>query len=143
MKEDEARHAEHAEQAGARKLPQPIDGPFGRLGGNVFSREDAWRIVVVTCPAESTALRTTARDLNEKPIAHFCFRRPDGCRRAEGFLIDEKLSEFLLTTLQCAAQRSFFRINRRDRTADAFGDAFLVWQVIKNGSVLVLDDVVE
>jgi len=24
MKEDEARHAEHAEQAGARKLPQPI-----------------------------------------------------------------------------------------------------------------------
>lgn len=26
MKEDEARHAEHAEQAGARKLPQPIPG---------------------------------------------------------------------------------------------------------------------
>ncbi|VTQ61565.1 2-octaprenyl-3-methyl-6-methoxy-1,4-benzoquinol hydroxylase [Stenotrophomonas maltophilia] len=26
MKEDEARHAEHAEQAGARRLPFPIPG---------------------------------------------------------------------------------------------------------------------
>ncbi|RZA23481.1 MAG: demethoxyubiquinone hydroxylase family protein, partial [Lysobacteraceae bacterium] len=26
MKDDEARHAEHAEQAGARLLPQPIPG---------------------------------------------------------------------------------------------------------------------
>src|SRR5205823_15089972 len=52
--------------------------PFSGLRENVSRGHHARRPVVITCPAKSATLRTAARNLNQKSIAHLGLRREDG-----------------------------------------------------------------
>ena len=44
--------------------------PFGGLCEDVFGRDDAWRIVIISGPAKAAALLTSARYFYEQTIAH-------------------------------------------------------------------------
>src|SRR5437899_13037174 len=93
--------------------------PLGSLRQNVARRHHARRPVVVSGPAETTALRTAARDLDQKTIAHFGLRRPDAGRRREDFVSSQLVRDFGLPAANCAAQAAFFWILGRNRAADA------------------------
>src|SRR5207244_2028569 len=65
--------------------------PFECLCQNILGRNNTRRIVIVSGPAESTALRTAARDLNQEAVAHLCLGRPDSGRGAKNILIYKEI----------------------------------------------------
>src|SRR5215204_977497 len=104
--------------------------PLSRFRENVLRRNDARGIVIVSGPAESTALRAAARYLDEEAISHLRARRPDRRRRTEDLLVDEKFGKLLFTALHRPTQRTFFRVDTRESTADTPRHAFVFRDVI-------------
>ena len=111
-----------------------------RFRENVARRHDARRPVVVTGPAETTALRTAARDFNQEAIAHLGLRRKDGGRRREDFIALQLRNDVVLLASNGAAQTAFFRIFRGDGATDARRHAFFSRRVGVHRSVFVVAD---
>src|SRR5688500_19282664 len=95
-----------------------LSAPLGCLCENVFRRDYPGRIIVITGPAKTTALRATARDLHEQPISHLCLGRPHRCRWAKDLLIDKKLGKLRFAPLHRASKRAFLWGHTRERSAD-------------------------
>ena len=114
-----------------------------RLCENIFRGNDPRRIIIITRPAKTAALRTAARDLDQQPIAHLGFRRPDRSRWAKNVLIYEKIRQLGFAAFQCPTQCAFLWIYGRESPPDAPGNTFLIGNVIENRPVIVVDDIVK
>src|SRR5207248_5317515 len=117
--------------------------PLGSLGEDVARGHHARRPVVITSPAETTALRASTRDLDQEPIAHLGLRRPDSCRRRENFIALQLRYDLSLSTTNGPAQTTFLGTLSRNCATDPRRNAFFGGCVGFNCAVILVTDVIE
>jgi hypothetical protein len=88
-------------------------------------------------------LRTPARNLDEKTIAHLRLRRPDDGRRSKDLFTSQTLGHFSVAAPERAPEASFLRIQGLDHAPDAHGHVRAFGSVSLDRAVRLIGHLVE